>query len=408
MTTIKRIPVGALAVGMYIADIKNEWIPDQNMSRHGLVKNPKVIEHISRLGIHEVYIDISKGEACDVGEDQADIVAAQEQALADIVSKPFARPEPSTSFEQEFEAAKQIKKEATAMVTQVLSHVKLGKPVDFDAAEATADNILESLGNNQNALLCVSQIRTKDRYLLEHSFNVSVLMGVLASSLNYSDDELHELVSGALMHDIGKIRVDDAILHKPGSLTADEWEEMKRHVTYGEEELAKVPGVSQVVKDICAQHHERLDGTGYPRGLKEHQIPIHSRIASVVDVYDAITADRVYHNGMGPAKALKNMLEWSNEDHLDKQLVYQFIRCLSVYPAGSLVKLNNQRLAVVESVHATKMDKPTVQVVYDTKKRAPLSPYAIDLANASNDIVIEKAVDPQTVGLDVAKLIESI
>jgi putative nucleotidyltransferase with HDIG domain len=312
------------------------------------------------------------------------------------------------AFEEEFEAAKALQKEATKMVSQLLTHVKLGKPVDFDAAEATADNIITSLQNNQSALLVVSHIRSKDRYLLEHSFNVSVLMGVLASSLGYADEALHTLVSGALLHDIGKIRVDDSVLHKPGSLEPEEWEEMKRHVTYGEEELAKIGGIDPVIIDICAQHHERLDGSGYPRGLHERDIPMHSRMASVVDVYDAITADRCYHEGMNPAKALKCMLEWSSEKHLDKQLVYQFIRCLSVYPAGSIVKLNNNRLAAVETVHPTMMDKPKVQVIYSLDKKSVLSPYPLDLAKPGNEIAIEKAVDPSTLGLSAAKMLETL
>ena len=405
MSNIKRIPVSALEVGMYIAEVSNTWVPDNNLSRKGLVKSPKVIEQIVKLGVTDVYIDTSKGKATHEGTDQEDILAQQKQALKDLVAKPYSRPEASSEFEQELEIARNIQSEATLLVSRVLQDVKLGKPLEFAPAEETAGVILDSLERNQNALLCVSQIRTKDRYLLEHSFNVSVLMGVLASSLSIHGDELQKLVSGALMHDIGKIRVPDEVLHKPGSLEPEEWEEMKRHVTYGEQVLDKIPGLPQEVLDICAQHHERLDGSGYPRGLSAEQLPMHSRMASVVDVYDAITADRVYHKGMPPTEALKRMLEWSDEQHLDKDLVYQFIRALSIYPPGETVILSNNRLAVVESVNPTHMDKPVVRVVYHLGKQLMIPSYQVNLADKACEIKIDRAANPRRMGLDVQDLI---
>lgn len=406
MSEIKRIPVSALEVGMYIADVSNSWVPDNNLSRKGMVKNPKVIEQIIKLGVTDVYIDVSRGKEASVGEDREQINARQNQALKELLAKPFERPEAKVAFDEELEAAKAIQSEATKMVERVLQDVKMGKPIDVSPAEQTADGILDSLDRNQNALLCLTQLRTKDRYLLEHSFNVSVLMGVLASSLGYQGKELKDLVSGALLHDIGKIKVSDEVLHKPGSLEPHEWEEMKRHVTYGEEVLNQIPGLPQVVRDICAQHHERLDGSGYPRGLSAEQLPMHSRMSSVADVYDAVTADRVYHKGMAPTEALRRMLEWSDEQHLDKDVVYQFIRALSIYPAGEFVELSNARIAVVETVDATRMDKPKVRVVYNLTKKIVVPPFPLDLAEKGSDIQIVRPTDPVRLGLNPLELLQ--
>jgi len=404
MSQIKRIPVAALEVGMYIADVSNAWVPDNNLARKGLVKNPAVIEQIIKMGVTDIYIDVHKGKSTEAGLDQADIIQKQTKEIENLLKKPFSRPTPQVEFDEEFELARQIQLEAHELVRKVMQDAKMGKPVDIGPAQETAGVILESLTKNQNALLCLSHLRCKDRYLLEHSFNVSVLMGVLASSVGVHGEQLQTLVSGALLHDVGKIRVDDQILHKPGQLEPHEWEEMKRHVTYGEEVLRPVPGIAFEIIDIVSQHHERLDGTGYPRGLMGDQLPVHSRMASVADVYDAVTADRVYHRGMPPSTALKKMLEWSDERHLDKNLVYQFIRCLSVYPAGALVQLSNHRIALVESVNPDTMDKPIVRVLYDLTKQAVLHPYKVDLASPACDFRIEKAIDPTQVHIDVQEL----
>ena len=404
MSHIIRIPVSSLEVGMYICDVNNPWVPDNNLAKQGYIRNNKVIDQIVNLGVTEVFIDTEKGKAAP-GKAQDQIVQEQQVALQSILEAPYLRPEAKVDFDEEYDNALQIQAEATELVAKVMQDIKIGKPADISSAEQSAGAIIESLGNNQNALLCVTQLRTKDRYLLEHSFNVSVLMGILASSLDYSGKRLQTMVSGALLHDVGKIRVEDEILHKPGALTSQEWQEMKRHVTYGEEELGRIPEIAQEILDICAQHHERLDGSGYPRGLEESQIPLHSRMASVADVYDAITADRVYHRGMPPSTALKKMLDWSAERHLDKGLVYQFIRCLSVYPPGAVVLLSNNRLAVVETVNPEKMNKPIVQVVYNLSKRITIPSYPLDLAAKGTEVTIERAIDPEQIGLSAPELI---
>lgn len=397
----------ALEVGMYISEVSNAWVPDNNFARKGWVKSPKVIEQIIKLGVTDIYIDVEKGKGTDAGEDQESIILKQKKEIDALVAKPYHRPSPQVEFDEEYELAKQIQVEAHELVAKVMQDAKMGKPIEVGPAEETAGAVIQSLEKNQNALLCLTHLRCKDRYLLEHSFNVSVLMGVLASSVGIRDEALQTLVSGALLHDVGKIKVDDAVLHKPGQLENHEWEEMKRHVTYGEAILGPISGLATEVLDIVAHHHERLDGSGYPRGLNEEQLPMHSRMAAVADVYDAVTADRVYHRGMPPSTALKKMLEWADERHLDKTCVFQFIRCLGVYPAGALVLLNNKRIAVVETVNTVAMDKPIVRVVYDTESQSEVEPYLVDLEAKTGKVSIEKAVDPAQTNLDLQALLRT-
>ena len=208
-------------------------------------------------------------------------------------------------FEEERQRAEQIYSEARSLVNTLVNDVKMGKAIEVGPIETLAHEVGESLFNNCNALLCLSQIREKDQYLLEHSINVGVLMGVFARFLGYESDTLHQLITGAILHDIGKIRVPDHVLNKAGRLTDQEWEEMRNHVLYGEEVLLKSEGISDIALSICAEHHEKLNGAGYPRKLKAEQISVYGRLASVVDIYDALTADRVYHKGRSPFEGMR-------------------------------------------------------------------------------------------------------
>ena len=140
---------------------------------------------------------------------------------------------------------------------------------------------------------------------------------------------------------------------------------MKRHALYSQKILEKNRGFPQAAINVAGQHHERLDGKGYPAGLAGDEVSQEGRMASVVDVYDAITADRVYHQGMTPSTALKRMLEWSGP-HLDATYVQAFIKAMGIYPVGSLVALESGMAAIVMEENEDSL-KPTVKVIYNLK-----------------------------------------
>jgi putative nucleotidyltransferase with HDIG domain len=385
---IKHISIDDLQVGMFITDGNNQWVPDGNASRKGLVSRDEVIKQIRAIGVKDLYIDITKGKDID--------------PPTRITKKGYSYnslPEPTVSFAQEIKNAKQIKTEASVIIRRCMHDVKMGNTPDVADMSHIANKMIQSLTQNHNALNCVTQLRNKDQYLMEHSFNVSVLMGLLASAMGYSGDGLHELVTGALLHDIGKIRIPDEILHKPGKLLPDEWDEMRKHVTYGEEILRKTPSITPIMLDICAQHHEKIDGSGYPRGLKGDEIPIHTRMAAIADVYDAITANRVYHKGMAPTTALKRLREWSAEGHLDGELACYFIQAVGMYPVGSVVELDNQKLAIVTEANSANPAKPKVIKMYDLKLRRYSNKLAIDLSDERCGRSIVKAVYADNYGI---------
>lgn len=383
---IKQIPVSKLEVGMYITPMTADT-GAKGLRREGLIRNPDSIATFRASQVNQVWIDTDKGKDSD---------------FAMPAHKAQAHNKAKVSLKQEREQAAKVYDEALGLVSNLMDDVKLGKAIDVTPMESLAEDINESIFNNQNALLCLSQIREKDRYLMEHSINVAILMGIFARHLGYDEQTIQQLVTGALLHDIGKIRVPDEVLHKPGKLSDSEWQEMRRHVEYGVEVLKKSPGVSEIALSICGLHHERLDGGGYPAGIKD--INIYGRMAAVVDVYDAITASRVYHEGMPPVAAMRKLLEWS-DNHLDQSLVYEFIRCMSVYPVGSLVELDSGKLAVVITSYADKPSLPLVRQVYSLHSKQHIKPQLLDLSSALVEQKVVATHDPKTFDIDIKQFL---
>ena len=190
---------------------------------------------------------------------------------------------------------------------------------------------------------------------------------------------------GGLLHDVGKARVPDTILNKPAKLTDAEFEQMKSHVVQSVVVLQQNPGVSATALAVAGQHHERYDGTGYPNKLVGQDITLHGQMAAIVDVYDAISSDRVYHKGMAPTQALKKLLEWSDH-HFDPALVQAFIRSIGIYPTGTLVRLESGRLGVVVEQNEGNLLEPMVRVFYHAGKQYYLPPEMVDLARSQDRI----------------------
>ena len=388
---------------MYVADLNNQWVPKNNASRSGLIKVQSTIDKIRALGVTSVYIDTKKGLDCPEGKPVDAVKQLQAEQFESISVQSGTHALQRASLEKERVRAEKRYSEAKNLIGNILNDIKEGKSINADAVDDTAADLIASLDANENALSCLSFIRSKDEYLLEHSVNVGLLLGIFGRSRRMETDMIRQLVSGGLLHDIGKILVPDEILNKPGKLDADEWEEMKRHVTYGEQILDVTEGLSDTTRSICALHHERLDGSGYPRNLPAKKITVAGRMSAVCDVYDAVTADRVYHKGMAPNDALKKLIEWSIF-HLDKDIVYDFIRCMSAYPVGTLVELSNGRAGVIVESNRRQPKQPVVRLFYNTRHQHQIEPELLDLADKKVNFEIINTLDARSLGIDIRPL----
>ncbi|WP_111497039.1 MULTISPECIES: HD-GYP domain-containing protein [Marinobacter] len=400
---IKRIPVSALRVGMFISDLNNDWIPHNNNRRRGVIRREELIARIAGLGVDYVYIDTDKGLDAPDAEPAQNVDRANERLLQEVGAlAPYTQAR--TALEEEMVAARRVHSEAEGLVGNLMQDVKLGKAIDLAPVQELAEALQGSVFRNPNAMACLGRIREKDNYLLEHSVNLSVLMSIFGKAMQLSPQVMTETVVGALLHDIGKILIPDNILHKPGRLNPGEFEIMKQHAVHSHTLLASIEGIGELTLLTAAQHHERVDGGGYPAGLKGEEISIYGRMVAIADVYDAITANRVYHEGLTPTQGLKKLMEWSGS-HLDPELVRQFIRCIGIYPVGSTVLLESGRLGVVVETNADDQRLPVVRLFYHTKFRMPVTLETLDLAAPGNQDRIVQAVDPAAYKLDIRRVL---
>jgi HD-GYP domain-containing protein (c-di-GMP phosphodiesterase class II) len=374
---LKKIDSSRLRVGMAIHDLDCGWMEHPFVRNRFVITAEDEIRKIIHAGIRGVTIDCGKGldvsDAPTVEEAEAEV----EAAVAAIAAKPVAPLR--TTLAEEFDRAVSIRRQAAGLVKTVMQDARLGKAVELDKVSPVVENITASILRNASALLGLSYIKNKDDYTFLHSVSVCTLLVAFCRSRKMDEETIYQAGIGGLLHDTGKALVPDHILNKPGRLTDEEFEVVRRHPRDGYEILSRSPEIGAIPLDITLHHHERRDGTGYPDRQGGEQISELAQMAAIVDVYDAITADRCYHKGMPAAEALRKMYEWS-KFHFNPTLTQEFMRCVGIYPVGTMVLLESGRLGVVVEPHETSLLTPKVNVFFSTKSQTYIKPQTIDLS----------------------------
>jgi len=283
----------------------------------------------------------------------------------------------TTSQGDELPIARRLYSDALTHVRSFVDGVRKGTDIDCQAAAPLVENFVESVFRNETAAVTLFKLRGFDEYTYTHSINVSLLAVILGKHLELDKDTLIQLGLAGMYHDVGKARIPENILNKPGKLSRSEFQIMKSHTLEGYKIMAAQPDMDPEILRAVVEHHERHDGSGYPRGLTGGQVGRFSRIISVVDVYDALTSKRVYKSAMAPAKALGMMYQWREKD-FPHQAIESFIRCIGVFPVGSFVKLSGGEYGIVANVNPLKPTKPEIKIIMDAKMR-PQIPRSLDL-----------------------------
>ncbi|MGO4477853.1 HD-GYP domain-containing protein [Massilia sp. 2TAF26] len=374
---LKKIDSSQLRVGMAIHDLDCGWMEHPFVRNRFVISSEDEIRKIVQAGIRGVVIDCAKGLDLSDAPTVDEAAAKVEEEVAAIAARPVA-PLRSTLAE-EFDRAVAIRRQAASLVKTVMQDARLGKAVEMDKVSPVVESITASILRNASALLGLSYIKNKDDYTFLHSVSVCTLLVAFCRSRKMDDETIYQAGIGGLLHDTGKALVPDHILNKPGRLTDEEFEVVRRHPRDGVEILRRSPEIGAIPLDITLHHHERRDGTGYPDRQGAEQISELAQMAAIVDVYDAITADRCYHKGMPAAEALRKMYEWS-KFHFNPALTQEFMRCVGIYPVGTLVLLESGRLGVVVEPHETSLLTPKVNVFFSTKSQTYIKPETVDLA----------------------------
>ncbi|WP_430009206.1 HD-GYP domain-containing protein [Methylophaga lonarensis] len=424
---IIKIPVSELKVGMYIIKTEGSWLASLFKKKNFLLTDPDDLEKIARGSILWVWIDLDKSleefhfeqpggvledftaemelfdirqdalleEAARLPEDAPkampsleaaiEISAAAETLAANNEQSAVTRLA-RVSLESEFERAKRICLEAKQQVTAMFDEVRMGRTVSPESTLTLIDEVTASIERHPAALISVARLKTHDTYTYLHSVAVCAMMASLARQLGMDDNHVKLAAQAGLFHDLGKAMVPDEIINKPGKLTDEEFEIVKQHPVNGAELLRQVDAPEEVV-DVALHHHEKFDGTGYVYGLKGEQISVFARMGAICDVYDAVTSIRAYKTPWDPAAALQSMASWHG--HFDPVIFKAFVKCVGIYPIGSLVRLESQRLAVVVDIGEQSLLTPKVRVFYSVRKREPVKLQTLDLgALGCNDQII--------------------
>ncbi len=373
---LKRISVTELLEGMYIHELCGSWMEHPFWKTRFLLSNPKDLQRLRDSGIRELWIDTSKG--LDLPSGQTVEQVAEETAAVLLAVVPVVQGK-RAALEEEVARAAKLCDSAKKAVMQMFGDARMGRAIDVAHVAELVDDIAASALRQPHALISLARLKHADEYTYMHSVAVCALMIALARQLDLAEDEVREAGMAGLLHDIGKMRIPLALLNKPSKLSDSEFATMRRHPREGVRILLDSRQVSALVLDVCLHHHEKIDGSGYPHHLAGEQISLFARMGAVCDVYDAITSNRPYKAGWGPAESIHKMAEWS-KGHFDERVFQAFVRAVGIYPTGSLVRLQSGRLGVVLEQHATSLLMPRVKVFFSATSKAPIRQVIVDLA----------------------------
>ncbi len=281
--------------------------------------------------------------------------------------------------------------EARASVRQMMGNYVFVNSVEIQRVKKIVESFINLILSNDEIVSSLTEIKTLDTYTFAHSVNVCVLSLIVGIEFGYDKDKLKDLGIGAILHDIGKMNVPKQILKKPDQLLVDEFEEIKKHTVYGYEMLSNFKDVSVASAVIALSHHERFDGSGYPLRIKGRDIHEFARIVAVVDVYDALTSDRVYRKKIRPQEVFEYMTTIA-KDQFELRVLDAFTKYVLIYPPGSGVILNSREKGVVIKANNKQPTKPLVRIVLDKNFNRLKSHHDVDLS-LSNDLFIIDACE---------------
>lgn len=407
----RKVEVDDLQLGMYVAELDRPWVDSPFLFQGFRIESEEELSQLKEVCEH-VIVD----EAKSVDEDDKD-----QTIRLSVNARPGANPKQSSAewqkvasqerrvtFQREFQKVYATRKKTREYVDRLLNDARLGNAVDTETAKAVVNELVDTISEDADAALWLTQLKNAHDYTAQHCINVCVLSIAFGSHLGFAKDQLKLIGLGSLLHDVGKMRTPTEILDKPGKLTPEEFEIMKRHPVDGYEIMKATNALPAQVLQIIRFHHERVSGRGYPDGLEGNQISTAILVTAICDVYDAITSDRVYHHGIPADQGLNAMYQMAPSD-FGRELVQEFIKCVGIYPVGSLVELATGAIGVVMTNDQRNRLRPVVMLLRDKegkeyRPRRFVSLSAQASLERSNDWSVRRIVDPKQYGISMHHL----
>ncbi len=281
--------------------------------------------------------------------------------------------------EDDFTVAREIYGNAVGVVVKALKDVRNGRTPNGADSDHAVREMNGMLSRNRDAMLALTLIKNFDEYTYNHSVNVSILSLAVAESLSLAEQDRVSVGVAGLLHDVGKTQLALDLIRKPGTLTVEEFEEIKKHPEEGHIILGKMTHIQEATRYMVLEHHMRFDLTGYPRPEPGHRVHPNSQVIAVADCYDALTTMRSYQKARTPQQALEIMRKLAGKS-LDPDLVQLLERSLGVYPVGTMVRLNTMEVGIVTGNSKEEKGVPNIAVLFDRAGNPLASPVPVDLA----------------------------
>ena len=402
-----KVSVYDLATGMYVSGLDRPWLGTPFFTQGFLLESEEDIARV-RDYCEFVFIDTRKSVYIPPKVTRQNIGERPRIPIEHIFEgRKISSYKDNTSWRDEHPRAKAAMDNLLQDITHIYEHVSASGKVDAIRVKKSADPIIASISRNPDACLWLGRLKQHDKYTYHHSLSVSIWAVALGRQLGLQKHDLRSLAIGGMLMDVGKILVDPELLNANRPLTAEETQEMRHHVAHGVH-LVKKSGIhNQDVLDMVGLHHERHDGTGYPRGLKGNAIPPFARIAAIADTYDAITSERSYAEAKAPAEAIRELYQ-ARDTKFQTELVEAFIQAVGIYPAGTLVELTSGEVGVVVAESRSRRLLPKVILILDARKSEYAKPKLVDLQDTANNgrgnpISISHSLEPGAHGIDISR-----
>lgn len=393
----KKIEVQDLRVGMYVAELDRSWLGTPFLFQGFEISTDEELSQLRSLCKHVFVLEEEADVASPVHRIPGSVPRTRSSSVHYLPSSPVrfletARkqktPPPRyvdlAPVETELQEAREVEQGARATLYTILDDARIGRSIDTPRAKQAVLQMTESVIRNPDALVWLTHLKKKHEYTVTHSLRVCVLALTFGRHLGYSPEQLSVLGLGALMHDIGKLRMPTEILDKPEALTREEFEIMKTHVPEGLKILETSANIPSAALEVVGRHHERYSGDGYAFGMSGDTIGEFGLISAIVDSYDAITSERVYHNSLSAADALKLIYEGRGRI-FHPWLTEQFIQCMGIFPIGSIVEMSNNSVGVVVAANRTRRLRPRIAVILSPDRKPYIPAPIVDLMHVTHD-----------------------
>lgn len=371
----KEVPVEQLEFGVFVSELDRPWTETPFMYQGFVLNNEKQLEALKKY-CKKVTIDLDKGADLP---DRSELLTSRSGEPPGLPGRRVAEPlgpsvlttiknkvvyREQSTVDQELPVARTAQHKAEVVLKDIMSQVEAGKALDAPRVQEAVTSMTDSVVRNPDAMMLLAKLKEKGGHTLDRAFGVSIYMLTFGRFLQLPREQLDLLGMLGLLQDVGMTGVPEEVVEKKGALSKPELMVCRSHIAHSIAILKETPGLPSELPALAALHHERYDGSGYPKGLKGEQIGLFGSIAGLVDCFDAMTHPRPYAEVYSPSNALNYLYNHRNV-LFDGPLVEQFVQCIGIFPVGALVELNSGEVGIVIAQNLVRRLLPKVMVVLD-------------------------------------------